>query len=145
MEAVAVANHSRLRRCGSRDAVTGTGRRHRPGRGGGPRAENADAEIRVEPETCALRTDSGIPCHQLRERDTVGGTDGGTEVALLDEMELVAVAYHACLDRRRRRDAVSGGGSGCGGGGGGAGGCGLLTAIVLDAVRVAHNEVTGFR
>lgn len=105
VEAIAVANHAGLRRlrCGNAVALGGRGRRRRVRLGG---ADEADADIVVEPKGLASRPNGRIPLHEIGESDAVLG---GQDVALIardDLVKLVAACTHARLERLRCAYAV---------------------------------------
>lgn len=120
VEGLAVAHHAGLRR-GRRDHSVALGRRGRRV------VRGADAHIHLSyitmvrmtasvkrkatgfltPHAGTVLTNARVPFVQLGNGDLVGGQDGAAAGALLDEVESIAVAHHALLDRARGRNAVS--------------------------------------
>ena len=121
----------------------------RPCGSGSCPADNPHTKEGVEPKIVAGRSDGRVPGNELGKANAVGRSNAGTAIALGNKVKLVAVIYHAILDRGRRADAVpSLGGSwgGCGSGGGRgsarAGRCRSTrrrgdAPILLNAVRIA--------
>lgn len=111
LELIAVRDHAFLRgcRCGNSVSRLRRGCGARRGRCTGSHANSCNIDIGIKPEAAAVGADRGLVVTELRLREIVGGGNGGAGVALLDEVEFVAVGDHLGLGWRGRSDAVSGG------------------------------------
>lgn len=112
MEPVTVGHHASLDRRWRGHAVPGPRQGgQRGGRRGRRRpaaADDTDADLHVSPEAGAGAADGGVPGVELREGDPVSIQYVLAPLTYVDEVELVAVVYHAGMDKGGGGDPVSG-------------------------------------
>lgn len=72
---------------------------------------NIDTNVVVRLQSLAgVGSDVGVPCVEVRQGDPRAGGDARTGIRALNLVEAVAVAGHAGLVRRGRRNAIAQGG-----------------------------------